>query len=38
MGHSAKLSADQIANIRQRAERESKTALAKEYSVSRATL
>jgi len=38
MGRSAKLSADQVATIRQRAATESKSALAKEYGVSRATL
>jgi DNA invertase Pin-like site-specific DNA recombinase len=38
MGRSAKVSADQIAIIRQRAETQSKTALAEEYGVSRAKL
>ncbi len=38
MGRSAKLSAAQVASIRQRAVTESKTALAEEYGVSRATL
>ena len=38
MGRTAKLSADQTAAIRQRAATESKTALAAEYGVSRATL
>lgn len=38
MGRTAKLSPDQTAAIRQRAATESKTALAAEYGVSRATL
>jgi DNA invertase Pin-like site-specific DNA recombinase len=39
MGRHAKLSADQVAAIRQRAaEGESKTALATEFGISRATL
>lgn len=37
MGRSAKLSAEQVAAIRQRARTGSKTALADEYGVSRAT-
>lgn len=38
MGRTAKLTADQVAEIKQRAVNESKTALADEYGVSRATL
>ena len=38
MGRTANLSADQTAAIRRRAATESKTALAAEYGVSRATL
>jgi hypothetical protein len=38
MGRAAKLNADQLTTIRQRAATKSKTALVDEYGVSRATL